>query len=365
MLDEAVKNGDQETIDDMLEWATQNHNPWLLCLKYPHLTRRLLERVPFWDTPQPSFLNHTLNLLSTVNDHVKDNVVQSFQLVVSYIETPNMVSFRTWNRHIKEIARIIVQNNPRDLAKILCRSLMTDAPDVIEYALSHGCSIHDLRPLTMSQHNPWDWFVMALNSPSLEIFLRHGVDPNIKNPYMPACQLIHDAQTAQDARLLIQYGANPEYLSPTDTSVYFLASRHPEVVRICLEYGLDPIQPESDLCSPLYTMCFMFILYLKQDKDPSGILESIFMVMDFIESKESTDAIHFLFTSDARKNVYQLALEAEGLVGEVRLAKRFRDYAKRCRDHHRGRVPHMFDCAAFYAPPELHEMVLNFLTPSL
>jgi hypothetical protein len=90
-----------------------------LCLKLPHLIERLLSRMPFWNSLQDTFLSYTVRFLSTdIEDAIKNRAVDSFQLVVGHIHGShfsNTVWRWPWNEHLKQIARIVVRNNPHNL----------------------------------------------------------------------------------------------------------------------------------------------------------------------------------------------------------------------------------------------------------
>jgi ankyrin repeat protein len=142
---------------------------------------------------------------------------------------------------LSKVPRRVPQNpsgsNNKALQKILLTAISAHKHTIVEQLLNRGVS-----PNTDPAQNSLIEAAYGKDLTILRLLLEFGGDPNIKaadgnTPLRVACQHGHE----EEVKLLLEYGASPNGLTPVWTSLaWALDGCYEVIIRLLLQYGTDP-----------------------------------------------------------------------------------------------------------------------------
>lgn len=236
-VDQAVESGDTESVNQFLKWARESSNPWQFVLKYPHLVKGLLhEGVPVQDPP-----NSILVQMMILGPECHPEYIDTMRLLMPAglsFESPHACFPLLWMAKKSDtssaLAMVVVEYNPRLALKFEPCTWVGYHPEAIEYALEHGVKLEEF---VDREDKHWAFSCEFRNElPTLALFLRHGLDPNLSHNNTT---LLQSVSSVDCARLLIEHGADyritnkvGQNLAHTATARYHLFRYFVEECRI-------------------------------------------------------------------------------------------------------------------------------------
>jgi ankyrin repeat protein len=171
---------------------------------------------------------------NAIEDSTNSKFVEEQVLTTKLQPLPKSVDFSKLPRRTPQHTS---SSNSTALQKTLLTALSAHKHNVVEQLLNRGVS-----PNTEPSNNSLITAVYTKDIASLRYLLEFGGDPDIatadgNTPLRCACQHGHEDET----KLLLEYGANPNGLTPVWTALaWALDGCYEGIIDLWLQYGTDP-----------------------------------------------------------------------------------------------------------------------------
>jgi hypothetical protein len=362
---------------DRIESIFRHQELWLRAVHSPYLIKRLLDAgVPFWEPQGLPLAYRIIRALGHRQPHdpswiesvqSKQDLIESFCLLVDKMDMKFISEY--WGHHPTEeqhqLARNLVRHNPTLLTRILSSTALNHFPDVVEYALDYGFPLCRLSMHKVNSDFDDHWLFHAIGTPSFDVMIRNGVDPNLQ------CEIsdryvLSMIQTVEEGRLLLRYGADPSRLNANHSPLYRDDLRADLVRFYFEECQLHPIHAtdsprnhEYDLFhsithSPLETQCHMYVSTTK-DMSREQITRQLEVIRAWLEGCLSLHISVIQYMS----HPFEIARKVQD---DGALLGLLDEFVARAHAQLVQSVIRATDVSSIALPSELNDLVADFVT---